>query len=137
MVIIPPAVREELSRDRTPEIVRSWIADPPAWLQVRMPTQEPDPELIAAEMDAGEFDAILLSQELGAAELIIADMDGRKEAERRKLHFVGTIGVLQAAAKRGLVNLKDALARLRATNFYIAQELIDRLVAKGLNNRTS
>jgi len=129
-VIIPPAVRDELSRDRTPEIVRRWIASPPAWLEVRKPTIEPDAELIAAELDAGEFDAILLAQELGVSELILDDMDGRKEAERRHIHFVGTIGVLQAASKRGLVNLKDALTRLRATNFYIAQALIDRLLAE-------
>ena len=129
-VIIPPAVRDELSRDRAPEIVRRWIASPPVWLEVRKPTMEPDAELIAAELDAGEFDAILLAQELGASELILDDMDGRKEAERRHIHFVGTIGVLQAASKRKLLNLKDALTRLRATNFYIAQELIDRLVAE-------
>ena len=129
-VIIPPAVRDELSRDHAPEIVRRWIASPPAWLEVRRPTMEPDAELIAAELDAGEFDAILLAQELGASELILDDMDGRREAERRHIHFVGTIGVLQAASKRGLLNLRDALTKLRATNFYIAQELIDRLVAE-------
>jgi predicted nucleic acid-binding protein len=63
-------------------------------------------------------------------ELIVDDRDGRKEAARRRIRFVGTIGVLQAAAKRGLVNLKDALRDLRATNFYIAQDLIDRLLAE-------
>jgi predicted nucleic acid-binding protein len=129
-VIIPQAVRDELSRDRAPEIVQRWIASPPGWLEVRRPTMEPDAELIAAELDAGEFDAILLAQELGASELILDDMDGRKEAERRHIHFVGTIGILQAAAKRKLLNLKNALTSLRATNFYIAQELIDRLLAE-------
>jgi predicted nucleic acid-binding protein len=64
-VIIPPAVRDELSRDRAPGIVRRWIAAPPAWLEVRKPATEPDAELIAAELDAGELDAILLAQELG------------------------------------------------------------------------
>jgi predicted nucleic acid-binding protein len=130
VVVIPPAVRDELSRDRAPEVVRLWIAHPPGWLEVRVPTVEPDAQLIAAEPDAGEFDAILLAQELGAMELIVDDRDGRKEAARRRIRFVGTIGVLQAAAKRGLVNLKDALRDLRATNFYIAQDLIDRLLAE-------
>jgi len=91
---------------------------------------KPDAAPIAAELDAGEFDAILLAEELGASELILDDMDGRKEAERRHIHSVGTLGVLQAAARRGLLNLKDALTRLRATNFYVAQELIDRLIAE-------
>jgi predicted nucleic acid-binding protein len=66
-----------------PEIGRRWIAGPPEWLEVRMPTMKPDAALIAAELDAGEFDAILLAEELGASELILDDMDGRKEAERR------------------------------------------------------
>lgn len=130
LLIIPPSVRDELSRNRAPETVRSWIANPPDWLQVRTPTSEPDAELTAAELDIGERDAILLAQELGAAELIVDDMEGRKEAARRHIHFIGTLGVLQVAATRGLLNLKDALARLRATSFYMNQELIDRLLAE-------
>jgi predicted nucleic acid-binding protein len=86
VVIIPRAVRDELSRDRAPEMVRRWIAGPPAWLEVRIPTIKPDAALIAAELDAGEFDAILLAEELGASELIRDDRDGRKEAERRHAH---------------------------------------------------
>jgi predicted nucleic acid-binding protein len=129
-VIIPPAVRDELSADRAPEIVRRWIAAPPAWLEIRKPTMEPDAELLAADLDAGELDAILLAQELAASELILDDMDGRKEAERRHIHAIGTLGVLRLAAKERYLNLKDALTRLRATNFYIAQELFDRLIAE-------
>jgi len=52
-------------------------------------------------------------------------------AERRHVHFVGAIGVLQAAARRGLLNLKDALTSLRTTNIYVAQEPIDPLIAEG------
>jgi predicted nucleic acid-binding protein len=92
-VIIPPAVRDELSADRAPEIVRRWIASPPAWLEIRKPTMDPDAELLAADLDAGELDAILLAQELAASELILDDMDGRKEAERRHIHAIGTLGL--------------------------------------------
>ena len=84
--------------------------------------------LLKADLDAGERDAILLAQELGADELIIDDMRGRKEAERRHLHFVGTVGVLQSAGKNGLLDFKAAVNRLRATSFYIAQDLLDRLL---------
>ncbi len=89
---------------------------------------EPDAELIAADLDAGEFDAILLAQELTASELILDEIDGRKEAERRHIHTIGTLGVLRAGAKRGFLNLRNALTRLRATNFYVGQELFDRLL---------
>ena len=68
------------------------------------------------------------------------DLRGRKEADRRGIHAIGTLGVLRIAAKRRLLNLNDALISLRATNFYIDQELFDRLVAEaeqsGANPRT-
>jgi hypothetical protein len=36
-VLIPPAVVRELTQPRTPEMVRRLIAEPPDWLQVRLP----------------------------------------------------------------------------------------------------
>ncbi len=130
MVIVPQSVREELNGGPAPEMVRAWIAMPPAWLSVRTPTLAPDAELIAAELDAGERDAILLAEELQATDLIVDDWQGRMEAERRQIHYVGTVGVLQLAATKRLVNFKDALDRLRKTNFRISQELLDRILAE-------
>jgi predicted nucleic acid-binding protein len=127
-ILIPPSVHEELQRARTPEVVRRWLAHPPSWLEIVAPKQPPDAELIEADLDSGERDAILLAQELGADELIIDDMCGRLEAQRRHLPVTGTIGVLRAAARRGLLDLRGALARLRFTNFHIAEEVLDRLI---------
>jgi predicted nucleic acid-binding protein len=92
------------------------------------PKQPPDSELIETDLDPGERDAILLAQELVADQLIIDDMNGRREAQRRRLHFIGTVGALQTAARMGLLDFREALARLRSTNFYIAQEILDRLI---------
>ncbi len=55
-------------------------------------------------------------------------MLGRREAERRHLAVAGTAGLLKAAAKLGLVDLKGAFPRLRLTNFHISQALLDRLL---------
>ena len=110
--------------------MRRWIADPPVWLEILPPTQSPDSALLEAELDAGECDAILLAVELAADQVIIDDMDGRREAERRHLLVTGTVGVLRAASARGLVNLKEVLDRLRSTNFYISQKLYDQLIAE-------
>ncbi len=79
---------------------------------------------------AGEREAILLAEELKADELIMVDLTGRREAERRHLRVTGTIGVLRAAARIGTVNLKDALDRLRKTNFHLSQKLYDQLIAE-------
>ena len=79
-VVIPEAVREELTRLRAPASVRAWIADSPDWLEVRAPSMPPDSALV--KLDAGERDAIALAQELGVDQLIVDEMLGRREAER-------------------------------------------------------
>src|SRR5881392_3605642 len=33
-VLIPPAVKAELAHANTPAVVRAWISQPPAWLEV-------------------------------------------------------------------------------------------------------
>jgi len=125
-VVVPPAVCDELRRARASEQVRIWIAQPPAWLEVRAPSRSPDSHL--AHLDAGERDAILLAEELRADRLIIDEIRGRREAERRQLPFTGTLGVLAAAAENGLLDLRSAVEQLRHTNFHIAESILDRLV---------
>jgi predicted nucleic acid-binding protein len=127
-ILIPPSVCEELQRARTPEVVRRWLAGPPSWLEIVAPKQVPDSEPIHSDLDPGERDAILLAQELAADTLIIDDMDGRREASKRRLHVIGTLGVLRMAGARGLLDVKQAIARLRDTNFYIDPKLLDRLL---------
>jgi predicted nucleic acid-binding protein len=125
-VLIQPAVHEELGRTRAPEVVRSWIASPPVWLEVRTPSRTGDPFL--ANLDSGERDAILLAEELHADQLIIDESRGRQEAKRRHLPFTGTLGILQAGAKQGLLDLKSAVVRLRQTSFHISQDILDELL---------
>ena len=126
-ILIPSSVYDELTDDDAREAVRKWIAEAPDWLEVRKPSHSPDAELISADLDKGEGDAILLALELHADELIIDDMPGRKEAERRHLHFIGTLGILHAAGKQGLLDFHSALDQLCRTNFHISQALLDRL----------
>ena len=79
-------------------------------------------------MGPGEREAILLAQELKADELIIDELRGRQEAVLRQMRVTGTIGVLRAAAKLGLLDLRDALERLSRTNFRIDKEFLERLI---------
>jgi predicted nucleic acid-binding protein len=126
-IVIPYSVCEELKHPRAPDPVRRWIARPPAWLETRTPSKPPDAEL--ARLDAGERDAILLADELGADQIVIDEICGRREAKRRHIPFTGTLGVLAAGAEQGLLDLRIAVGRLRQTNFHIAQAVLDRLLA--------
>jgi predicted nucleic acid-binding protein len=36
-VLIPPAVKAELAHANTPDVVRTWISQPPSWLEMYRP----------------------------------------------------------------------------------------------------
>lgn len=87
-VIVPPAVVAELTNERTPLEVRTWLADKPEWLRVQTP-RETLPQLRGA-IDDGEREAIALAVELRAA-VLIDDRNGRRQAEALKCPAVGTL----------------------------------------------
>ena len=59
-IILPVAVREELSHPDTPPMVRKWIECPPQWLEVRRATLTD----AVAGLGAGETEAITLAVEM-------------------------------------------------------------------------
>jgi len=125
-VVLPRAVYAELVRPAAPDRVRTWMEQPPAWIEVRTPSRTSDRALDL--LDPGERDAILLAEELQPAQLIIDDWEGRQEAQRRGLKVAGTLGTLQEAAKLGLVDLQGAIKRLQGTSFFISPELLSRIL---------
>jgi predicted nucleic acid-binding protein len=126
-ILIPQAVAEELQHPKTPPPVRVWLASPPAWLEIHRVGAS---DATLAHLDAGEREAVMLSQELGADFLLMDDWEGRQEAERRALTVTGTLGVLERAAEQGLLDLPTALARLQTTNFYLPTNLVRDLLAR-------
>ena len=78
----------------------------------------------------GELEAIALAQELKADALLIDDQDGRKEAIRRHLPVLGTLRVLADAAEVQLIDLPDAVARLRQTTFRASEELFQWMLSR-------
>ena len=86
-------------------------------------------------LDRGEQDAILLAESFKAERLIIDDLEGRREAVHRGLTVIGTLGLLAEAGRRNLLDLPQALADLRATNFHVSPELIEVLLANDAKRR--
>lgn len=123
-ILVPQAVFEELIAPNAPDQVRNWIAALPAWVQI----QPPIPSI--ADLGKGESEGIALAEALKADLILIDDADAREEAERRHLRVTGTLGVLRLAALQQFVDLSEAVATLRSTNFFVAPRLLDELLAE-------
>lgn len=127
-VLIPETVAAELQQPHTPEAVRHWMEHSPAWLQVVSVTALPSLNLLV-ELDRGEYDAIRLAVHRKADLVVMDEREGVEEARRLGLTVTETLGVLDRAAERGLVDLVSAFSRLRQTNFRIDPTLLERLLA--------
>jgi predicted nucleic acid-binding protein len=132
-VIVPAAVVTELQHPKTPAAVRAWMAHPPAWIERRQTTTSADAAL--ATLDAGEREAILLMHELNADLLLIDEGDGYSAATQRGLRCLRTVGLLDYAGQEGLVDIPEALARLRRTNFRIRPAVLDEVLARDAERR--
>ncbi|HEX9668434.1 MAG TPA: DUF3368 domain-containing protein [Thermoanaerobaculia bacterium] len=126
-VWIPPAVADELTRPRTPETVASWLDAPPAWLHL---SSAPDISSLPAapRLHRGEAEVIALGMALNSDFLLLDDRAARKVARNLGLPLMGTLAVLDVAARQGRVDLPAVLARLAATNFRASPELLRRLL---------
>lgn len=128
-VLIPQAVLSELQHSETPLAVIEWVNRLPTWLEVCYVTVRPEES--SEELDAGEREALALAEEYKPDVLLLMDEEmGRVEARRRNIPTTGTLGVLDDAAARGLVDLKVAVQRLRSTNFWVADSVLEWLIAR-------
>ena len=63
------------------------------------------------------------------------DREGVEEARRLGLSVTGTLGILDRASERGLIELAAAVAKLRETNFRVNPVLLDRLLETDVRRR--
>lgn len=125
-VVIPVAVFRELQEPNTPATVKDWARALPVWARV----QAPKSLHLKLEVDEGELEAICLAQEIRAAALLIDDRAGRCAAMRCGLAVIGTVGLLEAAAGRGLLDLPQTMLRLRQSNARLDARLIENALAR-------
>ena len=124
--VLPGAVQIELSNPAAPPLVLRWIANPPVWLEI-VKTQDLD---TVTRLHKGEAAAIILASSLHADLLLMDDRKGVRAAKQRGLRVTGTLGVLDLAAGRGLVDFGLAIKKLERTNFRRPDALLAVLLKK-------
>ncbi len=134
-VIIPQAVFNEMQHPKTPQVVKDWINNAPSWLEVK---QANDSLFTPSKrIGDGEREAIALAIELNADAILIDDRDGTLETRKNGLIALGTVNVLERAADKNLLDLPEAIDRLRKTSFrFPPADLIDAMLERDKQRKT-
>jgi len=131
-VAAPPAVVAELRHLGSPESVQRWATTPPTWLEVVAPSTLG----LRLSLGAGESEAIALAMELTADLLLIDERKATIAASQLGLPSIGTLGVLELAARRQLLDLSESIAALEQTTFRSPKTLIDELLRRDALRRS-
>ena len=114
-LIVPPSVIREILASVPPE----------PWIVERALTQPVVPLVLRANLGAGQSEALSLAMEIGAERLLVDERAARRVAGTLGLRVVGTLGVLLAAKRKGLiVELRPLLDQLLHQGFWIAPRLV-------------
>ena len=109
-IYLPDDVQAELRHASAPSELRAWAASPPEWLRV-----------VAAPA---------LADVLGADLMLIDERKAARIASQKGFTVTGTLGVLDLACRRGLIEIGPAVERLKATNFRYRPEMLEGLLAR-------
>ena len=101
-IVISAAVQAELTHRSTPAGVRTWMAKGVQWLEVRPNADRGS--ITPASLDVGERTTIELADVLDADLILMDDRDGVAFARAQGFAVTGTLGVLDLAAQRGLID---------------------------------
>lgn len=126
-IAVPAAVLSELQSAHAPAEIGEWLARKPDWIELH---QLEIPKEYLPDLGLGEREAIYLSKQIGVDALLMDDAKARAVAERFDIRVFGTLGILEAAALRGLVDLSAALKKLGHTNFRAKPTLFDSLLER-------
>jgi predicted nucleic acid-binding protein len=127
-VFVPPAVVQEVRQypDKASLKIEEALG---SWLRVERVRELRTVEVLLADLDPGEAEAIALARELDANRIVMDDLDGRRVARRLGLDAIGTLGLLLAARLRGeLASLKEEIDRLHQAGFRVSASLVSVLL---------
>jgi len=118
-VLIPPAV----ARETTPTVA------PQPWLVERDISPPLHADIEAATLGAGEAEALALALEVSARWVIVDERRARGLAQNLGLPVIGTLGILLAAKRQGLLReVRPLLADLDLAGFHMSERLREQVL---------
>jgi predicted nucleic acid-binding protein len=128
-LLIPEAVWQEVVVEGVGQPGAGQV-EAASWIKTHDVANELLVRALRQDLDAGEAEAIALALEVGADLLLMDERLGRETAQHLGLRYVGLIGVLITAKRRGLIDaVKPYLDKLRdVAGFYLTDALYARVL---------
>jgi len=127
-VVVPEAVFDEVTRSGHADMAARAALDA-SWIERAVPQEVPS-AVVEWDLGPGESAVIALALQLGTARPVIDDLQGRKCALALGLRVTGTLGVVIAAHRRGLVpDLRASILGLREAGMWLSDAVVDRVLA--------
>jgi predicted nucleic acid-binding protein len=82
----------------------------------------------------GEEHAIALALEFSAP-ILLDEKEARKVAQDKGILVIGTVGLIERAAARNLIDLEESLAALQKTNMRVSRSLIHAALERQAQKR--
>jgi predicted nucleic acid-binding protein len=127
-VVIPRAVAMEINAGPTEDPAVRFLAQP-SWLSVvdLTPTLSP---IAIWRLGQGESEVLEYAHRNPGTVAVLDDKAARRAARALQVPITGTLGVLLAAAQRGLLpSLKDAIEVVKRCGLYVDPAIASKLIA--------
>lgn len=111
-ILIPTEVYQEVAVRGAGQPGAAELAQA-TWVQVRTPAASSTLEPLLLGLDVGELQVLLLAQEVNPDWVILDERLGRRVARVLNLPVKGTVGILLAALRVGLLDKGQALEAVR------------------------
>ncbi len=126
-VLLPHACHLELSQPKAPVAVRKWASQLPGWMSPL--ESNPDTGVSIAGLSHADTEVLVRAVERKAV-VLMDDLSGRNHAKSMGLQVIGTLGVVELAARRQLLSLSEAISRLQRTNIRISEDLYRKVIER-------
>ena len=84
---------------------------------------------LLGKLHIGEAEVMIGAIEQGIQSVVLDDSAARGKAKQLGLDIVGTLGILLAASKKGILsNLEQEITNLRNAGMYLSDELITKIM---------
>jgi predicted nucleic acid-binding protein len=114
----------------TAEIAKEFGHPLPLWVKVRSVSNKVQQQVLEREVDIGEASALALSFEIEDTIVIRDDQKARKLAEKLKINYTGTLGlILRAKQKKLIPSVKGVLGKIKYTNFRFSEEVLIQILS--------